>query len=73
VLNAEQIETVEATPDTVIRLLNGKKVVVRETVQEVLELALDYARRIHHIEVVPVDPALLAAGAQTAANGVRIG
>ena len=30
VLNCEMIETVEATPDTVISLINGKKYIVSE-------------------------------------------
>ena len=30
VLNAELIETVEETPDTVITLTNGKKIIVEE-------------------------------------------
>ena len=51
VLNADQIETVEATPDTVIRLLGGKKLLVRETVQEVIERAIAYAQRVHAIAV----------------------
>jgi flagellar protein FlbD len=55
VLNADLIEMVETTPDTVIRLLNGKKVIVRETAQEVVERALEFARRVHCI-TVPVPP-----------------
>ena len=51
VLNADLIEMVEGTPDTVIRLLNGKRVIVRESVAEVVERALDYARRVHQIAV----------------------
>jgi flagellar protein FlbD len=51
VLNADLIEMVEATPDTIIRLLNGKKIIVRESTQQVVELALDYARRIHCITI----------------------
>lgn len=31
VLNAELIETIEETPDTVITLLNGKKLIVEES------------------------------------------
>jgi flagellar protein FlbD len=53
VLNADQIEVVEATPDTIIRLLNGKKLVVRETVETVVTRALEYARRVHTIAVPP--------------------
>ena len=51
ILNTDQIEMVECTPDTVISLLTGKKVLVKESVAEVVERALEYARRIHHIAV----------------------
>lgn len=51
VLNAELIEMLEATPDTVIRLLNGKSVLVRESVEEVVDLALEYRRRVLSIAV----------------------
>ena len=37
VVNADLIETVEATPDTVITLVDGKKYVVHETTEEVVE------------------------------------
>ena len=53
VLNADLIEIVEATPDTVIRLLTGKRMVVRETVEEVVLKALEYAQRVHCIDVLP--------------------
>jgi flagellar protein FlbD len=34
-VNATLIETVEGTPDTLISLINGKKLIVRESVEEV--------------------------------------
>ncbi len=37
VVNADLIETVEATPDTVITLVDGKKYVVGQTTEEVVE------------------------------------
>ncbi len=43
-LNAELVETVEATPDTVIVLLNGHKYIVREPVEEVISRILNYRR-----------------------------
>lgn len=46
VLNADLIETLEATPDTVITLTTGKKLVVRETVQEVARLVEEYSKGI---------------------------
>lgn len=45
VLNSDLIETLEATPDTVITLTSGKKLVVRETVSEVTERVELYMRR----------------------------
>jgi flagellar protein FlbD len=45
-LNADLIETVEATPDTVISLTNGKKMMVKETVDEIVERVIEYKRRV---------------------------
>lgn len=46
VLNADLIRTIEQTPDTTISLTTGERMVVRETLGEVVGLALDYARLI---------------------------
>lgn len=46
VLNVLLVETVEAVPDTVITLTNGHKYVVRESVDEVLERAKAFHRRV---------------------------
>lgn len=46
VLNCELIETIEATPDTVISTINGKKLVVTETVEEIVEKVVQYKSRI---------------------------
>ncbi|MFD2044109.1 flagellar FlbD family protein [Ornithinibacillus salinisoli] len=37
VLNAVMIEQIQALPDTTVTLHNGKKIVVRESVQEVVD------------------------------------
>jgi len=50
VLNAELIETVEATPDTVITLTTGHKVIVQESVDEVIRLVVAYKRSFHQPE-----------------------
>jgi len=44
VLNAELIETLESTPDTVLRLTNGKVYVVKESVDDVLAGIIAYKR-----------------------------
>lgn len=46
VMNAEKIRYVEETPDTVICSDTGEKLMVRETLQEVMRRAIDYARAI---------------------------
>ena len=45
VVNAEMIEMLEATPDTVITLTNGKKLLAKESVSEVVARIIDYRRR----------------------------
>jgi len=46
VLNAEQIRTVEQTPDTMIMLLGGEQLVVQESMDEVIRRAVEYLRLI---------------------------
>jgi flagellar protein FlbD len=46
-LNAELIETVEATPDTVITLMNDRKFIVRENAEEIIERVIEYQRKVH--------------------------
>lgn len=46
IINAEQIETVEETPDTVITLLNGNRYVVRDNAGDILDRVMEYKCRI---------------------------
>jgi flagellar protein FlbD len=54
-LNADLIETVEATPDTVVTLNSQKKLVVRESPAELLDGIVAYRRRIFAIGPQLVD------------------
>lgn len=45
-LNPELIQSVEKTPDTVITLLNEKKLVVRESPEVIRERYIEYRQRI---------------------------
>ena len=47
VVNTDLIETVEETPDTVITLTSGKKIIVKERRQEVKNLVKSYKRDIY--------------------------
>ncbi|MFC1725559.1 flagellar FlbD family protein [candidate division KSB1 bacterium] len=44
VINAEMIEFVESTPDTIISLSSGKKILVKDTVDEVISMVMEYRR-----------------------------
>lgn len=46
-INAELIETVEKTPDTVISLATGNRYLVRETVDEVVAKVVEYRRKVN--------------------------
>jgi len=46
VLNSDLIKFVEQAPDTVITLVTGEKLVIRETVPEVLERILQFRRTV---------------------------
>ncbi|MCL6475115.1 MAG: flagellar FlbD family protein [Firmicutes bacterium] len=50
VVNAELIETVEATPDTVITLTSGKKLVVSEDVDEIIRRVMEYRRHAYRAQ-----------------------
>ena len=49
VINADLIKVVEENPDTTLRLTTGDTMIVRETMQEVVELAIDYGRSLRKL------------------------
>lgn len=51
-LNAELIESLEATPDTIISLATGNRFVVRETVEEVIAKVLEYRKQVYSTKAV---------------------
>ena len=46
IVNAELIEMIEATPDTVITMTTGRKLVVCESKEEMVDKIIQYKRRI---------------------------
>ncbi len=46
VLNADLIEHIETTPDTVISMTNGQKFVVLESTDDVIRKVIDFRREI---------------------------
>lgn len=46
VLNCELIETLESTPDTIITTTTGKKFIVLETIEQIVEKVVQYRSKI---------------------------
>jgi flagellar protein FlbD len=46
IVNADLIEVVERTPDTLITLTTGKKVMVKESVEDVISKVVSFRRLI---------------------------
>ena len=45
VINADLIEFVEAIPDTIISLTTGKKIMVKESIDEIIERVAQFKRK----------------------------
>ncbi|MBP6961467.1 MAG: flagellar FlbD family protein [Thermotogae bacterium] len=43
-LNDDLIESIESRPDTTITLLNGKKIIVKESLEEVFQKVLEFRK-----------------------------
>ena len=50
-VNADLIETVEETPDTIITLTTGKKIIVKESRQEVKNLIKSYRSECNSLRI----------------------
>lgn len=46
ILNCELIESIEETPDTVITLTTGKKLLVKETVDEIINKVITFKNQL---------------------------
>jgi len=44
-LNSDMIETIDVTPDTVIRLVNGHRYIVKEKFNDVIKAVIDFRRQ----------------------------
>lgn len=46
-VNSDLIEVIEETPDTVVTLTTGKKIIVKGSRQQIKNLVLSYKRKIY--------------------------
>jgi len=58
-VNADLIESVEPTPDTVITLVSGNKLIVRDSMDEIARRIVEFKRKIYG----PAAPAAEPGGA----------
>lgn len=49
-VNCDLIEFVEETPDTVVSMVSGRKLVVSETAEEIRRLVIEYKRQLNSPE-----------------------
>ena len=54
ILNADWIQSIEETPDTVITLTTGAKILVKDTAAEVVSAFEDYKRKQHFSSQTPM-------------------
>jgi flagellar protein FlbD len=46
-LNCDLIESLEETPDTVVTLVSGNKLVIRDAMRDVQQKIIDFKRKIY--------------------------
>lgn len=59
VVNADLIEFVEASPETIICLTTGKKIMVKQTIDEIIDRVADFKRKASIRTISPDTAALV--------------
>lgn len=54
VVNSDLIEHIEVTPDTVVALTTGQKILVLETAEEIVDRVVQFRRRLACSNVVEI-------------------
>jgi flagellar protein FlbD len=47
IVNCDLIESIESTPDSVVTLVSGNKLIVRDTLDEIRKKVVDFKREIY--------------------------
>ncbi len=50
-INAELIQSIEATPDTTITLSNGVKIITKDPLEAVVKQIIEYQRLVHNPQI----------------------
>lgn len=59
VINADLIEFVEASPETIICLTTGKKIMVKQTIDEIIDRVAEFKRKANIRTISPDTAALV--------------
>jgi len=70
-VNCDLLKCAESSPDTVLTLITGDKIVVRETCTEVIQLALQFRARTLSAAWPDADTALGVLLSQTSLDALR--
>ena len=49
VINADLIRTVEENPDTTITLINGDRIIVRDSMKQIVSKVIEYGRHLRQM------------------------
>ncbi len=45
-INPHLLEFMESTPDTILRMMSDRKIIIKETPEEVIKLIIEYRKKI---------------------------
>jgi flagellar protein FlbD len=46
IINSDMIEFIEQTPDTIVTLSDGKKILTKQTPDELIDMIVDFRQRV---------------------------
>lgn len=46
-INSDYIECIESTPDTTITMTTGRKIIAKESIDDIIDKIIDYKRKIY--------------------------
>ncbi len=64
VINSDLIEFVEAIPDTIISLTTGKKIMVKESTDTIIQLVAEFRKKIDSIRINNSDTQAVSNGSK---------
>ena len=73
VLNAELIRTVESNPDTIVTLITGERLIVRDSMREIVRKSVEYGRLLRRAVGADLPAELLAEGPDASGSRDRAG